>query len=121
MSTRANIKMTDGHTTLWAYRHSDGYPSCTGESLKEFVKGYSGKYRDNPIQSMGHLILHGHNEYKKEGLLDSDFYNWKAGAYEPTDGRHADIKYLYTIDLAKKELRCRNLYAKKTTKLAEWL
>ena len=121
MSTRANIVMTDGETKLWAYRHSDGYPRCAGESLIEFCKGYkTGKMRGNPIQSMGHLILHGHNEYKSAGLLESDYMKWKIGAYEITDGEHGDIEYLYTIDLDAKKLFCRDLYENKTTTLFDW-
>ena len=63
--------------------------------------------RANIGQSAGHLIVRGHNEYKK--------YNkdWKVGAYEPTTGIHGDIEYLYTIDLTKRVLTCKDVYSKK--------
>lgn len=121
MSTRANVRITDGDTTLWFYRHSDGYPDCTGESLKDFVRGYKkGYFRDNPIQSAGHLVLHGNKEYRDKGLLLTDLYVWKCGAYEPTDQQHSDIEFLYTIDLAKRELICTDMFEGTDTVLADW-
>jgi hypothetical protein len=105
MSTRANIIITDGYDTLFFYRHSDGYPEGVTPTLNKFlnmVKG--GVIRDNAMQSAGHLILLGHEEYKEQGLLDSDYMRWKVGAYEPTTGLHGDIEYLYTIDLEQKTL-----------------
>jgi hypothetical protein len=101
MSTRANIIIKDDNTILYFYRHSDGYPEITGADLIEFIKMYSTKLRDNPLQSAGWLILRGHEEYKK------DNYNpWKVGAYEPTDRLHADVEYIYVIDLKLKKLVC---------------
>lgn len=99
MSTRCNVIIKDDYTTLYFYRHSDGYPDCTLESLKEFVKGYTEKrLRLDAMQSAGWLIIHGQLEY---GTLPTD---WKVGAYEPTSDTHGDIEYLYTIDLDKREL-----------------
>jgi len=109
MSTRANIIIKDSDAKLIFYRHSDGYPDYTGKDLKDFVKGYTnGSFRDNAIQSAGHLILRGHQEYKKYTSMD-----WKVGAYEPTDSIHGDIEYLYTIDLEKRVLTCKDVYSKK--------
>lgn len=108
MSTRANIIIKDLYTKLYFYRHSDGYPECTGESLKEFCKGYtSGKLRDNASQSAGHLIIQGNREYSESGLLNSDCMSWKVGAYEPTDGLHSDVNFVYIIDTEKRTIETR--------------
>ncbi len=109
MSTRANVVITDGQTTLYFYRHRDGYPSVTGDSLTEFVKGYSsGKYRFDAMQSAGWLVLHGNVEYVKENESVPIAYRstWKVGAYEPTDQIHGDVEYIYTINLSTGVLSC---------------
>lgn len=105
MSTRANIIIKDEYCTLYFYRHSDGYPSCTFEDLKGFVKDYTtNHFRLDAGQSAGHLILRGHAEYKTDGLLDNDSMSWKVGSYEPTDQIHGDVEYVYTINLIKRTL-----------------
>lgn len=96
MSTRASIVFKDEFGMLFFYRHSDGYPECCGKDLEGFVKGYSKTMRANATQSAGHLILRGHEEYKKDGT-----YDWKVGAYEPTDSIQCDVEYVYLIDLTK--------------------
>jgi hypothetical protein len=106
MSTRASIIIKDEDTKLFFYRHSDGYPECCGDDLKDFVKGYSNKFRNNAEQSAGHLILHGHFDYKKDGLLDG-CYEWKVGAYEPASKLYGDVEYIYVIDLVKGTLETR--------------
>ena len=104
MSTRANIIIKDEHDTLYFYRHSDGYPDCCGEDLKEFVKGYtSSVMRLNVMQSAGHLIVRGRDEYLKDDLL-KDHNAWKVGAYEPTTDIHGDVSFIYTIDLAERKV-----------------
>ncbi len=101
MSTRCNVVIKDKHDKLIFYRHSDGYPEVTGESLKVFLEWVtSGKIRDNVSQAAGWLIILGHEEYKKDGLT-----GWKVGAYEPTTEIHGDIEYLYEIDLSAKTLK----------------
>lgn len=107
MSTRANIIIKDKYSTLFFYRHSDGYPECTGEDLKEFVKGYdqkTGHMRLNVSQSAGWLIIRGHEEYRQyEGAPGM---GWKVGAYEPTTALHCDVEYIYIIDLEEQKLEC---------------
>lgn len=101
MSTRANIIFTDSHgTKLYFYRHSDGYPSSTGEDLKEFCKGYQKKFRADAMQSAGWLIRHGCGP-SQDGVNDraDKLYDWKVGDYEPTDKLHSDVEYIYVIDL----------------------
>jgi hypothetical protein len=79
-----------------------------------------GWIRNNPMQAGGWLVLLGVQEYAGEnfditrpsairlceyGPDGENRYNgWKIGAYEPTDQLHADIEYLYTIDLAERTL-----------------
>lgn len=111
MSTRSNVIVKDSNSKQLFYRHSDGYPSCTGVDLAAFVQGYlDGSMRDNVGQSAGWLILRGHFEDK--GALkmsptpdkEDHFSGWKVGAYEPADEIAGDIEYLYIIDLDKKQL-----------------
>lgn len=121
MSTRCNVVVQDRYGELWFYRHSDGYPSTTGESLKKFLRWLiDGKIRDNVGQASGWLILMGAEEYSttlqnvngewktvpKPTIMEPNKSEWKCGAYEPSDGEHGDIEFLYVIDLQKKEIRC---------------
>ena len=101
MSTRANVIIKDANTTLYFYRHSDGYPDHCGKDLVEFVKDYgkNGIMRSNATQSAGWLIIRGHQEYLKSGFTNHPGYAWKVGAYEPTSDIHGDVEYIYTIDL----------------------
>lgn len=118
MSTRANIIIRDQSTTLYFYRHSDGYPESTGEDLKEFCKGYSKNFRADAMQSAGWLIIHGfHTMIADHKAIDAKFskasleplkgYEWKVGYYEPTNGLHGDVEYVYIIDLDSMTLETR--------------
>lgn len=124
MSTRANVIIKDKYDKLWFYRHSDGYPEGALPTLKKFMKWVKdGKIRDNVSQSSGWLVILGAEEYKgahiirKEKIyedltpeqeeeykdkISSIPLDWKVGAYEPTEGQHGDIEFLYTLDLEKK-------------------
>ena len=130
MSTRANIIIKDGYSTLYFYRHSDGYPEGTLPTLEKFLNLVKeGKIRNNTAQAAGWLIILGAEEYKsrqveykermKNGFEgEQDIVNkrfgdlipaeplndWKVGAYEPTTGIHGDVEYIYTIDLDKMEI-----------------
>lgn len=101
MGTRANIIIKDSSDQLFFYRHSDGYPDVTLESLKKFCDGYSKHLRDNVEQSAGWLIIHGREEYMKDDLLSSPSYAFKVGAYEPAACLHGDVEFVYIIDLVK--------------------
>lgn len=74
MSTRANIKLINGDSIIWVYRHSDGYPAETGHDLAEKLK--KSCYDFNELTS---------------GILKDD-------AYRITTEQHGDIEYLYTIE-----------------------
>tara|TARA_Y100000593_G_C4240826_1_gene302047 strand:- start:317 stop:676 length:360 start_codon:yes stop_codon:yes gene_type:complete len=103
MGTRCNIKVTDGHDTLWFYRHWDGYPSSVMPSLEPLMEGLkSGNLRANVGQFAGWITVIGHQEAECPELGSG----WKCGNYEPTTGEHGDIEYLYTIDLRNKTLDC---------------
>lgn len=106
MSTRANIIISDGLEKLYFYRHSDGYPECTFEDLKEFCNRYKTReLRNNVSQSAGWLIIRGNKEYWSKPE-DMKYMEWKVGAYEPTSELHGDIEYLYLIDLKAMILNC---------------
>jgi hypothetical protein len=122
MSTRANILIKDDHGQLWFYRHSDGYPSGTLPTLSEFCLWVERKLiRDNVGQASGWLIMLGAKEYgdyhegadihSPEGK--NTFMGWKVGAYEPTTCEHADIEFLYTVDLSKRKLTVKGLYTER--------
>ena len=72
MGTRCNIKIKTGNTTLWVYRHWDGYPAATGNDLATKL-----------------VNVKDANEFINK-LLNDD-------AYEITTEQHGDIEYLYTI------------------------
>ncbi len=74
MSTRANIKLINGDSIIWVYRHSDGYPAETGHDLSEKLKKTC--YDFNELTA---------------GILKDD-------AYRITTEQHGDIEYLYTIE-----------------------
>jgi hypothetical protein len=119
MSTRANIILKDGDSRLFFYRHSDGYPEGTKPTLDIFCNLIkTGKIRNNLSQCAGWLILLGAVEYQSlpadlfsgdtgmskydkadEALAKFVPLDWKVGAYEPTDGIHGDIEYLYIVDV----------------------
>jgi len=112
VSTRCNIKITDGCDTLWLYRHSDGYPSCVKPILVNFLEHVKdGIIRDNVEQATGWLIIYGAAEYNGDrALVDhvptkEGYSGWKVGAFEPATGQHGDIEYLYHVNLKTKELR----------------
>lgn len=108
MSTRANIKITDGKDELIFYRHSDGYPEGTLPTLRQFLELVKhGHIRDNTMQAAGWLVIIGHTEYKKGELPNTEDrgMGWKVGAYEPTTEIHPDIEYLYTINLQDKTIK----------------
>jgi len=129
MSTRCNVIISETFTyragngkpvsktkeTVF-YRHSDGYPETVLpelEKLSDWIK--RGLLRGDLIQSSAWLVIIGaivYNtipKFKTEateggteyGVLDSieDPKDWKAGAYEITDGIHGDISYLYRLEL----------------------
>jgi len=136
MSTRANIILKDGSNKLYFYRHSDGYPKGVMPTLNKFIEWLkSGKIRADIQQGSGWLIVLGAIEYNAipeyktetverfgrtytETVDDSiqDPKDWKVGAYEPTNGLHGDIEYLYTIDLQKKEIKADSVSFNYTTK-----
>tara|TARA_R110002124_G_scaffold46322_1_gene139190 strand:- start:2039 stop:2587 length:549 start_codon:yes stop_codon:yes gene_type:complete len=74
MSTRANIKLINGDSIIWIYRHSDGYPSETGHDLAEKLKKSCYDFHELTA-----------------GILKDD-------AYRITTEQHGDIEYLYTIE-----------------------
>lgn len=127
MSTRANIVVTDNHTTLWFYRHSDGYPEGAMPLLEKFLDAVkSGAIRDNTSQAAGWLVIFGAQEYadrkefgsgkpdRSEWSLLQDhlpvrgMMSWNVGSIQPTSGQHGDIEYLYVINLKDKTIEIRD-------------
>ena len=75
MGTRCNIKIETGDTTLWIYRHWDGYPAETGKDLATKLVN---------VKSADEFITK---------LINDD-------AYEVTTDQHGDIEYLYNISFS---------------------
>ena len=92
MGTRCNIKIETGDTTLWIYRHWDGYPAKTGNDLATKLVN---------VKSADEFITK---------LINDD-------AYEVTTGQHGDIEYLYKINfcvdfITKDPLEVNQIYFK---------
>ncbi len=79
MATRSNIKIVTGETTLWIYRHWDGYPEVTGVDVATKLE-----------------------ESKTMTDFVSSLLNDKDGSgnhlYEVTTEMHGDIEYRYTVE-----------------------
>lgn len=79
MSTRCNIVIEKKDDTLYLYHHCDGYPEGVGAELL--------KLKDT----------------LKRGMTPSDVYDTLVylygDDYEPTEGLHGDVEYVYTIKL----------------------
>lgn len=126
MSTRANIVLkAKGEKPLWFYRHSDGYPSGAMPLLEKFMDHVkAGRIRANIGQAAGWLVVFGHQQYRPTPGGNANNYEppqfepgekdsisaWKVGAIEPTSwGLHGDVKYLYTLDLDAKTIKCEHV------------
>ena len=113
MSTRANVIIKDRYDKIYFYRHSDGYPEGTMPTLNKFLNLVkNGRIRGNTGQAAGWLVLIGAEEYNSslknaENPEPDNYFSWKVGAYEPTDGLHGDIEFLYIIDLDKQKIEAR--------------
>ena len=108
MSTRCNVIIKDRCQELVFYRHSDGYPKVVLPSLEKFLGLVKeGRIRDNVEQASGWLIRLGATEYKvpENPTLNSDYQDWKVGAYEPSVGIHGDVDYIYVVDLHEKTIQ----------------
>lgn len=116
MSTRCQVIVKDEYCEQWFYRHCDGYPEGTMPTLRKFLKWVkSGKIRNNVEQACGWLVILGHHEFLADGvgeLLEVDGIptNWEVGSYEPCPPEeHGDIEFLYTIDLKKEKISCKDI------------
>lgn len=75
MSTRTNITIKNGSTTLHLYRHHDGYPAETGADLVEALR--SNKSCDGFVKAL---------------------LNHESARFEITSCLHGDIQHAYLID-----------------------
>lgn len=85
MGTRCNIKIKNGDTTLWIYRHWDGYPAVTGNDLATKL-----------------VNVKGATEFITK-LINDD-------SYEVTTDQHGDIEYLYTIKFTGRDYEGSEVY-----------
>ena len=89
MSTRANIRITDGEDQILLYHHCDGYPEGVGAELKEFLKDK--RYWDAERIASGLATM-------KD--------RWNQYPYECAICLHGDEEYVYVIDCDQKTLTC---------------
>ena len=83
MSTRATIKIQEGHVERWLYHHCDGYPEGVGEDLDQLLNT------------------------EKRWSIESIFYRLTEDEeYEPTKGQHGDEEYAYLINCDDMSLVC---------------
>lgn len=84
MSTRCNIKVTNGENVIWLYRHSDGYLSEAGHNIVCTLS-----FAKNAYDFVKTLLEQKYpaTEYRKQQSI-----------YEYTNSRHGDIEFLYEID-----------------------
>lgn len=85
MSTRSNIIIKSGKTTIYMYRHSDGYPACNGVDLADALA-------TSPTATA--LV---------QNLLDRRYDKQSCEKdprriYEVTTDVHGDIEWLYKIE-----------------------
>lgn len=81
MSTRCNIFLNDGHSTVTLYRHHDGYPSSVLpdlEELKELKPGTKSLYGSSRLAQ--YIVAKHHDDY------------------QPTDGLSWDAEYVYFVN-----------------------
>lgn len=81
MSTRANIIVKDSNSTVYLYRHSDGYPGGLGSEIHEFL---------NNIKNGNYLSLYDIVGRILTGSIDDIEY---------TDRIHGDVEYKYIIEV----------------------
>ena len=91
MSTRANIRITQGEGQMLLYRHCDGYPEGVGSELKEYLEKRCryGWYAENIARGL---------------VTMKDEYG--SFPYEPAIGKHGDVEYVYVIDCDNQKLTC---------------
>jgi hypothetical protein len=140
MGTRANVILSETYTyhdnagkpaqrtsSIIYYRHYDGNPETVIPHLEKIIDWIRrGKIRRDVQQGGGWLFILGAVEYNTipqfetedagSGLLYGnidtlqDPRDWKAGAYEPTDGIHGDINFLYTLDMKTLTIKTEQVY-----------
>lgn len=100
MSTRTNVVVMESKratkTVCQIYRHSDGYPECTGKDLQDYINQLMLSKEDDikevmkSAQTFAKFICECDECFRYEGKLDLD----------------DDIEYLYVIDLQTKTVTC---------------
>lgn len=92
MATRCNVHLTAPKSSLWIYRHWDGYAACTGSdiarTLKHLRKGYARTH--GTFSALANELL--------AKRYDKQPHDKEARPiYQITDRQHGDIEWLYEI------------------------
>jgi len=87
MATRCNVVIQLGKTSLYLYRHWDGYPSCTGLDLvKKLV--YAGEDDYSGSKFIASMM---------ESKREETSYSPASPDYVATNGAHGDVDWVYVI------------------------
>lgn len=93
MSTRCNIIVRDDKRSFTLYHHCDGYPEGVGLDLyNKFESRLKSEYKIDAVTVVNELL----KDEEDKG-------------YELTRGLHADIEYLYEIDLVFGWIKCKRV------------
>lgn len=96
MSTRSTIIVRNGDERMIFFSRYDGYPSCLGKSLKQYldrIKGWS-------LEKIAKKL--------SDGIKDkSDGYVYK---FMSDEGVHDCAEYVYVVDCEKETLVCYGRY-----------
>lgn len=88
MSTRTNVLVKFGETTIYLYRHCDGYPAECGAAIAEALAKARGHSYSSGDAFMQALLS---NRY------EATSYGPERPVYEFTTDYHGDIEHVYEI------------------------
>ncbi len=104
MSTRAHIKITDGHDSFCLYHHHDGYPQGVGNDIKKYLESIN--FFTKPKYCPDHYIEAICLANKMVKGIFSILYDDIDTQYDLTTGLHGDEEFCYHIDCKRRELHC---------------
>lgn len=87
MGTRANVYISDGKRKSLYYRHSDGYPECTGHELRQMAS---------------------EEKYDYDKIINR--LNAASSTYQLAENEAPDAEFIYTIDCNKQTVACFDAY-----------
>ena len=99
MSTRCNIIVKSGKSTVYLYRHSDGYPAETGADLLAKVQTAYGP--PDAHRSIEGAADHFVRAIFAEHYEQQSYETSPKAVYELTTDLHGDIEHCYQVEFAE--------------------